>query len=534
MKRLLLAVAACAMVWATGCSGGGSTTITPPPPAGFSNASLKGTYVFSMSGTAADTATESLGSFSRIGVFIADGGGNIQTTGGVQDNHEFGANNTFNITGGSYVVNSDGRGSLSLITSGGTVQYSIALTSATNGYMVDVVLGTSTTADTETASGSFQLQTSTSMAAGTYIFDFAGIDPASGDALSFIGDLVASGAGTGSFSPGSFADINDGGNIVTKASIAGGGYATDNTNLGTGRGLATIDGLDYVYYVIDSQHVQFMDIDTDLVNVGTNLGEGIAEQASSPTNVSSFSSSSFVFVLGGSNVTDLGPHTRAVRLTATGGVLSAILLDDNNEGTFVSVPATGVISAGTVTLDGDGSGRGTFTFTENASNTFSFVFYLSSATQGVIQDVSTVQIANIPTPVEVADGAILAQTGAPFSASSLATNYAFNWSGVSSSEEDFVGSFAPASAGQNGMVDFNEFGTGSLFFNDTFNGAITIGGDGTSSTGLHSTFVAIINGTPSTTINYFAYIANPSTILVMGTGNGSKRLIAGVLTAQTP
>ena len=31
MKRLLLALAACAIAWATGCSGGGSTTITPPP-----------------------------------------------------------------------------------------------------------------------------------------------------------------------------------------------------------------------------------------------------------------------------------------------------------------------------------------------------------------------------------------------------------------------------------------------------------------------------------------------------------------------
>ncbi len=58
-------------------------------------------------------------------------------------------------------------------------------------------------------------------------------------------------------------------------------------------------------------------------------------------------------------------------------------------------------------------------------------------------------------------------------------------------------------------MDFNEFGTGSLFFNNTFNGVITVGGDGTGSTGQHSTFVATITGTPQTTINYFAYIANP-------------------------
>ena len=64
------------------------------------------------------------------------------------------------------------------------------------------------------------------------------------------------------------------------------------------------------------------------------------------------------------------------------------------------------------------------------------------------------------------------------------------------------------------------------------NGITTIGGDGTGSTGQHSTFVAGLNTTPAVTINYFAYIANPTTILVMGTG--SNRVIAGVLTAQNP
>ena len=87
----------------------------------------------------------------------------------------------------------------------------------------------------------------------------------------------------------------------------------------------------------------------------------------------------------------------------------------------------------------NGSGRGTFTFAQSASNTFTFVFYLSSATQGVIQDVSLVQFNGSTIPDEVADGALLAQTGAPFSSSSLATNYAFSSSGVSSGEGGFCG-----------------------------------------------------------------------------------------------
>jgi hypothetical protein len=534
MKRLLLAVAACAVACATGCSGGGSTKITPPPPVWFTNSSLKGTYVFSMTGTTADP-NFGTSSFSRVGVFIADGGGNIQTTGGLEDVHQFGSNNTFAINGGSYVVNSDGRGTLSLINSGGTVQYSIALTSSSSGYMVDMAGGTTAT-DSETASGSFQLQTATTLAAGTYVFDFSGLDPASGNAISLVGDFIAGTTGMGSFSPGSFVDVNDGGTLTTKAIISGGGYQPDNANLGTGRGTATIAGLDYVYYVIDSQHVQLMDIDPDLQTPGTNIGEAVAQQAGTPTQTTSFNNSSFVFVVGGSSTTG-GPHTRGVRLTATGGALSAILMDDNNAGVVTTIPAAAntVLNNGTVTLDGDGSGRGTFTFTENASNTFTFVFYLSSATQGVIQDVSLVQLNGTTIPDEIADGTLLAQTGAPFSSSSLATNYAFTSSGVSSSEEDFVGQFAPASASPNGHVDFNEPGSSSqtVFLNVALNGVITVGGDGTGSTGTHSTFVANINGTPSTTINYFAYIANPTTILLM-TGQSNARIAAGVLTAQTP
>ncbi|MGC1484501.1 MAG: hypothetical protein WA789_11970, partial [Candidatus Acidiferrum sp.] len=84
MKRVLLVVTAFAAVWAAACNGGGSTTVTPPPPTtGFTNASLKGTYVFSMTGSTADP-NFGVSSFSRVGVFIADGKGDIATTGGLE------------------------------------------------------------------------------------------------------------------------------------------------------------------------------------------------------------------------------------------------------------------------------------------------------------------------------------------------------------------------------------------------------------------------------------------------------------------
>lgn len=542
MKRLLLVFTACAVGWATGCSGGGgSSTVVTPPASGFNNASLKGTYVFSLSGTTDDpNNVNGVDEFARVGIFNADGLGDIATTGGLEDVHKFGQDNPNSITGGSYNINSDGRGSLCIETSGGIVQYSISLVASGNGYIADLgeVSGCSsgaTITDSETASGSFTLQTATTLATGTYVFDFSGIaTDDTGNATSIVGDIIpSSGTGSGSFSVGSFEDLNEGGNIVPKSPISGGSFATDSSNPGTGRGFATIGGVDYVYYVIDSQHVQFMGVDPDGAAPGTLAGEAVAQQIGVPNQTSSFTSGSFVFVMGGSDSSG-SPFTRGGRFTANGGSVASILLDENDAGSPVSVPKSGVLSGGTITLDGDNSGRGTLTFTDTVNNTgtYSFVFYLSSATQGVIQDVTTVLVNNTATAVDVMDGSLLAQTGAPFTSSGLATAYSFDWSGSDPFEEDFVGSFAPANTSPNGLVDYNEFSAGKLFFGVAFNGVLTIGSDGTGSTGQHSAFVAGITGSPAVTINYFAYIANPSTILIMGTDK--TRVIAGVLTAQTP
>jgi len=193
-----------------------------------------------------------------------------------------------------------------------------------------------------------------------------------------------------------------------------------------------------------------------------------------------------------------------------------------------------LLNSGTITLDGDNSGRGTITFTDtvNHSGTFNFVFYLSSTSQGVIQDVSTVLVNNVATAVDVADGNLSAQTGAPFSSSSLAANYALTWSGVTSDEEDLVGHFAPATTGSNGAADWNEFGNGKQFTNVPISGVISVGGDGTGSTGQHSTFVATLQQPTVNAINFFAYIANSNTIYIMATG--SNRVALGILTAQNP
>ena len=98
------------------------------------------------------------------------------------------------------------------------------------------------------------------------------------------------------------------------------------------------------------------------------------------------------------------------------------LADTNDGGTAAQVPS-GSLSAMTYAIDTNfpGSGRGTLTFTDSKLGTFSYVVYLSSSSGGVIQDVSK---------NTVGDGNVQLQVGAPFSNSSLAGNYAFNFAGL--------------------------------------------------------------------------------------------------------
>jgi acetamidase/formamidase len=157
-----------------------------------------------------------------------------------------------------------------------------------------------------------------------------------------------------------------------------------------------------------------------------------------------------------------------------------------------------------------------------------------SPTQGVIQDIS---------PNIVADGTILAQSGGPFTTTSLAGNYGFNLSGVSSNsstgvtaEEDYVGQLALSAGSSNnvsGASDFSEFSSNNgVFLNIVVNGAgLSIQGDGTTATGNSNTLQLKFNTTPTSTLNFAAYIVNTNTMFVAGIDN--NRVISGTLTQQT-
>ncbi len=470
MKRFLpLALIALAS-FLSACGGSGSSGIVVPPQTGtFGPSSLKGQYAFSMSGS------DFGGAFiARVGSFNADGNGNI--TGGLEDFLDLGTGTTSEVsfTGGSYTMQGNGRGTVTLLASGGgELLLSLTLTSTSGGLLIQTDL-------TGTSSGNMNLQAPADFAAtaisGKYVFDFSGI------------------------------------------------------SVGTtfGRGTLSFDGRSFVYYIVDHTHIKVMEEDT----LAGSLGDAVAQNANIPTQNSAFTGS-FAYLVGGGIVTgNGGPIASVARFTSDGnGGIGNISYDENAVGSTHHISQGTNLSATTYAIDttNAGTGRGTFTFTDTSGGIFTYVFYMISATKGVIQDTSSGIIG---------DGSLQAQSVSPFTLTSVAGSYAFNWSGqqLGSStfipfEEDFVGQYAlttPASNNIAGAMDYVELGsTNKQLFSDVgIGGTLTISGDGTANNAYRVT----TGNSPSTTFNFQAYIVNPSTVFLLSTDN--SRTTAGIATQQ--
>ena len=515
--KLLLSVVILTASIAAACGGGYSSTPPPPPPVGkFSNASLKGQYAYSMSGEDLN------GNFiARVGSFFADGNGNI--TQGLEDVNTATVVTQVAFTAGNYAIQPNGRGTLTLTNAASSLQLSITLISPNKGFMVQTDLNA-------TSSGNFTAQTSTAFTLagvkGNYVFDFSGVN-GSGAPTSIIGQVKTDGAGNVT---GGTADVSSGttGNSGAQP-VPATTYVIDPTNGTTfGRGTSTINGISYVFYIVDATRIKFMG-----VTIGALLGDAVLQTDTIPTTTAAFTGN-FVLLTGGSAVLGTaGPLTRAGRFTSnTGGNLSNVFVDTNNFGSRHSTTPVNV-SAANFAIDTTaavvGSGRGTITIQDSTvTDAFNYVFYLISPTQAVIQDTSNGIIA---------DGSMLAQASGPLSFATTG-NFAFSWSGVilatantAQFEEDFVGQYSPgslAAGGFNGAMDFTELGSANknLFLNVPITVTTSVNADGTGPNGYR----VVTGNSPSTTFSYRAYIVDQNTIFLMGfDGN---QVIAGTVSTQ--
>jgi hypothetical protein len=534
VRRLLLLATAVIAGYVAGCGGGGSGPTPPPPNVGFSNASLKGQYAFSMSGVDLTGAY-----LARTGSFIADGNGNI--TGGLEDVVSLGSSggaSLVSFTAGTYQIQSNGRGLVAFQTSaGGVLTLNMSMASVSHGFLVQTA---DNNADlTGTSSGSFNLATTTEFANttlnGKYVFDFSGVSLGVTTAapISIIGQFGADGAGNVT---GGLQDTNDG-NVAAPSgptAISPGTFALDTTTNGSGfgRGTMAFGGRSFAFYIVDNTRIKV--IEEDLL--GGSSGDAVLQANTIPTANSAFTGS-FTYLVGGAavrvNVGSQGPDTRVARFTADGnGNITAISYDENDAGGYNHISQGTNISKATYAIDtaNAGTGRGTFTFTDSSSGTFVYIFYASSATQFVLQDISAGLIA---------DGSMLTQSPGPYTLAGSAGNYSFNWSGVQLGsntavpfEEDFAGQYVLSSASSNnvtGVVDYVELGLNgnNLFTGVGLTGVLTIAGDGTNNNNLK----ILLAGSPTTTITFQAYFATPTTMFLLS--SDSTRTTAGIATGQT-
>src|SRR3989475_5668247 len=386
---LALTIAAC----------GGSGSFTPPPPPGngpFSNASLSGSYAFTMTGNDANGFF-----FMRAGSLVADGKGNFT---GIEDVNSGKGLFTAIAFNGPYTVGGDGRGTMTA-NAAGTTTYRLTVVSNTSVLIIQ-------NDSFSTASGNLTAQNTAAFNAGLggdYAFDFSGVD-SSLNPLSIVGAFTANAGLFQNFET----DMNDAGsptqNVVTNGNFS----SVDPT---TGRGTAsiqtTLGNLTFAYYIVSATRAFF---------ISTNPGATPAVSGTISTQqppVGGFASGAFLgdysFLISGSSPS--GGIGDAGRFHADGvNMISAGVLDENDNGQVTQMG--GLSFTGSFT-NVDLFGRGTISL--NTSPMATFVFYLISPQSAVMQETDSGIVSN---------GSIQAQSGGPFSNASLKSHFALNMTGT--------------------------------------------------------------------------------------------------------
>jgi hypothetical protein len=436
-QRLLTALAAIASIlFMAACGSSNSVTINP---GGFSNSSLKGTYVFSTSGSDSSFG----GFFAVAGALVADGTGKI--TGGTMDVVGIDilplpSPVAQAITSGSYNITADGRGRATLAVPLGTIVLDLVLTSGSHGLVTEFD-------NNGTGSGTIDLQTavtSLSQLAGPYAFSLGGSD-SNFNPFAGTGAFALNSTGT---TTGGVEDLNDAGITYTGEALS----AVATLGSGTGPGAITLTtasfGLTFDFYPVDSTHWKIIETDAkeflagDVFNQSNTLIPG-----------------NMVFTMaGGTNST--GPIANGGFLTYNGTGFFSGLEDVNQNGTISSaqVPFNGTASIAPFPF----GGRTTVNLT-GFTPAMTWVVYPSTGGLLMLEmDSTTVTL-----------GAAFGQT--PGAALAASQGYGFNLGAFNTSlflEEDDIAQFNTTSTGFNGIVDIND--DSNLSFGRQFIGNYTL------------------------------------------------------------
>jgi hypothetical protein len=471
-KRFLLSLAtAITLMIVAGC-GGGSKLTFPTPQGTFTNANLNGSFAFSYIGS------DQGGFLAVAGSFVADGAGHI--TSGTQDINSGAGISTNVASSGTYLVRSDGRGTITLNSPAGNSTLDFVIVAGGHALV--------TRFDTRaTGSGTIDQQTTSAFSnaalAGPFAFSLSGID-AGGLPLA-IGGVFTSDA-SGNLTAG-LDDSNDNGFVVTNNPITGSipvastgrGTATMNTSLGT---------LSFAYYVVDATHLKVVGIN----NVSILGGEAFRQTG--PFSNASVSGP-FAFTIAGADLLNGSPFASGGVLTSDGAGNVTTGIEDFNDGGTIStaVPFTGTYAIAS-------TGRGTLTLNTGAG-VFTFAIYPSSGGVLVLETDNRF----------LTTGTALQQQTAAFSAGSFTGIYGMNFTGASSgSELDSIAELTADGVSKlTGIIDINN--SGGITFGQPLSGTFTANANGRFPLSLQ---------TPLGTQNIIVYLANGNRALFVEVDGG--------------
>ena len=323
--KIALGLGLLSVLAAVGCGTGGAPII-PNTTGNFSNASLKGSYVYEIHGIFLDV-NRNFQPYRQLGVFTADGSGNI--TGGVDDS-SLGASAT--AVTGSYLIAPDGTGTMSMNTSSvGPINLAITMVAGTcvqanplpcpsNVYLME--------ADSGVTGGGTALQqdsnTINSTPSGTFVFRVHQEVSAENSAPSGEVGAVAlsNGAGSGNM------DQNLAGSF-TSPSISWTMSVPGSLGRGTGSftNASTSFPTNFVYYIVNSSHMVL------LVSSANAVGSGDAELQTGA--VSAGLSGSYAFGSRGDDNNFFSGINTVGQFTAASGSINGTE-DINQDGTVSS------------------------------------------------------------------------------------------------------------------------------------------------------------------------------------------------------
>jgi hypothetical protein len=466
IHQFSLALGILSLVAATGCGSGsgGSTVVTTT--GNYSNASLKGSYVYEIHG--AEVATLLGEPYRQYGVFTADGAGNV--TAQSDDANLTSGGSTFACTAscGTYQVAGDGTGFITLNNSAlssafspalGPVTLAVTLSSTTKAYLMEADVFAS-------GGGVAEIQDPTALAAipsGTFVFGLHQTASAQNQAsASQVGVVALPGSGVNAAM-----DQNLGGAFTSPTATW---TLTAPGAMGRGTGSFTDSAsftTNFNYYIVNARKFVVM-----VTNAGA-VGSGSAEAQSGA--VGNGLSGSYVFGSRGDDNNFNDGLATVGQLSASSGTLTGIE-DSMQDGNYFN----GANLTGSYTAASNGR-------VAVSLNSVQQVYWMVNPTRAFFLTNSLSQIE---------DGTADIQTLSSFSTSTLNGQFAMVMDGADLTSFPFNG--AVGSLARVGALQFN--GTGTLKLSELANDTLT-GTGAQSPGGLGGSYTVASNGRATATLS---------------------------------